>query len=78
METSPLEIFNYMLQLVSVGALVKITLNTGRLIEKIDLFDKILADHEIRLRKIEDKESRLKLIERFVKEQADINKNIKI
>lgn len=53
MEFSGVEVFSYLVQVVGVGALIKISLNTGKMIQRLEFVEKIMDDHEKRLRRLE-------------------------
>ena len=48
-----LELFSYLIQLVGVGALIRISHNTGKMIQRLEFVEKLMDDHEKRIRKLE-------------------------
>ena len=51
----PVEIFEFLFKAVGIIALLRISHNTGRIAERIDLHDKTIEDHEKRIRLVENK-----------------------
>ena len=50
-----LDAFSYTIQVIGVGALIKISLNTGKMIQRLEFVEKLMDDHEKRIRRLEKK-----------------------
>tara|TARA_B100001971_G_C18268010_1_gene596170 strand:+ start:20772 stop:21038 length:267 start_codon:yes stop_codon:yes gene_type:complete len=75
MNFAPVDLFSILMQFISVGALLKISFNTGKVSERLSSMEGVKRDHEIRLREVEDLEIRLVTVE---KNKADIASIAKI
>lgn len=50
---SSIDLITHILQLVGLGAVIKIAYNTGKMVKLIDDHEAIIKDHETRLRIVE-------------------------